>query len=78
MDKIDDYIANILRDTNREEAKFMKERERILNDYYTKGYAEEEVTDGEEEGSGVVVAPIGRRRSRPGVTKQAGQFRKLN
>ncbi|CAN6363566.1 unnamed protein product [Urochloa humidicola] len=78
MDKVDDYIANLLREINREEDKFMKERERILNDYYAKGYAEVEVTDGEGEGSAAVAPTTGRRRFRPGVTKQAGQTRKLN
>jgi hypothetical protein len=62
------------------EAKFMKKGDRILNNYYTKGYAEEEVTDDEKEEGCAVLAPQpapGRRRFRPGVTKQAGQTKKL-
>ncbi|XP_062182169.1 uncharacterized protein LOC133886499 [Phragmites australis] len=78
MDQIHDYINNIFRDINRMEARFMQERDRILNDYYTKGYAEQEITDDEEEGGGVAPAPPGRRRFRPGVAKQAGKIKKLN
>ncbi|KAJ1276564.1 hypothetical protein BS78_05G223700 [Paspalum vaginatum] len=86
--QMDDIVADIMRNINRQEAKFMKERERILNDYYTKGYAYvdgEEVTGGEQgDDQGVAAAPPpppagGRRRSRPGVVKQkGGQTKKFN
>ncbi|KAL6654546.1 hypothetical protein ACP70R_008011 [Stipagrostis hirtigluma subsp. patula] len=78
MDQIDDYIAGIFRDVNRMEARFMRERDRILNDYYTKGYAEEEVTDDDEDAAAAAPAPPGRRRFRPGVVKQGGKTKKLN
>ncbi|KAF8673461.1 hypothetical protein HU200_049029 [Digitaria exilis] len=71
MDQIDDYIDNIFKRLNKMEARFMRERERILNDYYTNGYAFEEVT--------ATPASAGRRRFRPGVTKQQdGKTKMLN
>ncbi|WVZ50167.1 hypothetical protein U9M48_001448 [Paspalum notatum var. saurae] len=85
LDQMDDYVADICRDINRREAKFMKQRERILNDYYTKGYAYfDEEGDGGDDDQGVAAAPPppppgGRRRSRPGVVKQkGGQIKKLS
>lgn len=77
LDQIDDYIANIFREINKMEARFMRERARILNDYYTKGYAmeeEEEVT-----ATPATTAGRGRRRFRAGVTKQQdGKTKMLN
>ncbi|RCV39260.1 hypothetical protein SETIT_8G209000v2 [Setaria italica] len=86
LDKMDDYIANIFRqlrafanvtkrDLNKMETRFMKQRERILNGYYTKGYAVEEVAAATS-----TPATLGRRRSRHGVTRQAaaGKTKKLD
>jgi hypothetical protein len=88
MGQIDDYIANILSEINESEARFMRQRDRILNDYYTKGYAEEQ--EPEEASSPAMPLPVpvpvgnrnpppGRRRFRPGVTKskQAGKANKM-
>ncbi|KAG0530756.1 hypothetical protein BDA96_05G214100 [Sorghum bicolor] len=58
MDQIDDYIANICREINECEARFMRQRDRILNDYYTKGYAHEEEEEGEEASSPALPAPV--------------------
>lgn len=83
MGQLDDYIANMCREINESEARFMRQRDRMLNDYRTKGYAEEE----EQASSPPVPAPVGhrnpnppgRRRFRPGVTKskQAGKANKM-
>ena len=70
MDKLDDYIAKIFRRINESEPRIMRERDRILNEYYTRGYVEE---------VSATPPPPGRRRFRPGVTKQAaGKTKKLN
>ena len=65
MDQIDDYIANICREINECEARFMRQRDRILNDYYTKGYAHEEEEEGEEASSPALPAPVGNRNPHP-------------
>lgn len=49
----------------------MKQRERVLNQYYTKGYADE-LTDDEDDEQGAVAAPP------PGTLKQGRQIKKRN
>lgn len=63
MGQIDDYLANICREINQTEARFLRERDRILNDYYNKGYAYAEQQPSSSSSGN-------RRRFPPGLTKK--------
>ncbi|KAM0875836.1 hypothetical protein ACQ4PT_036558 [Festuca glaucescens] len=79
MDQEHDYVVKIIQQINKISADFLKERDEILCENYTKGYVEREVTDDEAEQGGSKVPCTGRRRFQKGIAKQgAGSVRKLN